>query len=407
MAMRYQTVTQLTAQSALDMTQRRGNWTRFLDTAARLYKYPFPDQLAIYAQRPDATACAPIELWNVPFGRFVRRGSKGIALIDDAGQYPRLKYVFDISDTEQGRSDARNVNLWEMRPEHEGTVLEALSGAFGDFEGNLAEALRNVAGRLVREYYEDNSRDIGYSAEGSFLGDYGESDLGAAFRDAATVGAAYSIMTRCGMDAGEHFSDEDFQSVFDFNTESAIYALGMAVSEISERVLREIEVTVKNYERRLAAERGADYGRENGADVQRERGLLDSRPVGGRGAGAGAADEIRNHAAELPQSTQNNLVQFPVVGRDAAPSPSGYTDGSGEPDGQTDETAPVEEPAPGQSDGSNGLDSAYEQLERPSGGDGAQRTDLHLTEESATDANETPPEQGGVSSSSRYKVTAD
>jgi hypothetical protein len=183
------------------------SWTGFLATAGRLYKYPFEEQLMIHAQRPDAVACAPLETWNKPMHRYVRRGSKGIALLDNTGGKPRLKYVFDVADTVDGRYNARKPYVWEIRSEHAAPVVDALRERFDDalslsddadafsghIENTLGGAIFGLARTLAARYYEDNRSDIGYSTEGSFLEDYDEFNVSVAFKDALTVSTAYAL----------------------------------------------------------------------------------------------------------------------------------------------------------------------------------------------------------------------
>jgi hypothetical protein len=251
-----------------DLTSRRGDWQRFLDTAARLYKYSFQDQVMIYAQKPGAVACAEIPLWNEQFNRWVRKGTKGIALIDDSGSYPDLKYVFDVSDTEPSRYNARPVQLWEMTAEYKPLVLAELAKNYedvGDSLGRLnaphwgAGAFRNIAKQLAAEYYSDNAREILYQAENSALEPpdaYGydtpiemvdDSALRAAFVETLEASVAYSIMTRCGLDTSEYFDDEDFNRILEFDTPMMANALGAATADLSEQVLRGIELTIRNF----------------------------------------------------------------------------------------------------------------------------------------------------------------
>ncbi len=181
---------ELAERSTAELTKSRENWTNFLNTAAKLYKYPFDEQLMIYAQRPDATACAPIETWNRPMNRFVRRGSKGIVLIDKTSARPKVKYVFDISDTEDGRRNSRRPFQWELRPEHEQPVIDALAESYGVPYNDIAALLYSIAGKLAAEYYGDNRRDIEYSAEGSFLGNLDDYNIGSSFCEALTMSTA-------------------------------------------------------------------------------------------------------------------------------------------------------------------------------------------------------------------------
>ena len=228
----------LAQRTANGLTRYWENWTDYLTTASRLYKYSFADQLMIYAQRPDATACASFDIWNNRMNRYVRRGSKGIALIDPSGDKPRLRYVFDVSDT-GGRENSRRPFLWELNPEHADAVSAMLEREY-EVSGtdSLAEQLQGIAAQMADEYWLDNRRDILYNIDGSFLEDYDEFNAGVAFREAATVSISYILMKRCGIDPNEYFEHEDFLSVFDFNTPAAVAALGTAASQISQQILR-------------------------------------------------------------------------------------------------------------------------------------------------------------------------
>jgi N12 class adenine-specific DNA methylase len=407
LATKFQMYSQLAEQQARQITQGRRNWTRFLDTAARLYRYSFADQLMIYAQRPDATACAPIETWNSPMNRWVRRGAKGIALMDDSGDRPALRYVFDISDTEPAREDARVPFLWELREEHHAPVMEYLAKTYDNVENDLGTSLYNIASQLAREYYDDNAREIGYIAEGSFLEDYDELNLEVAFREALTVSIAYSLISRCGLNTEEYFEDGDFQKVFEFNTPAAVYALGTAVSDLSEQVLKDIGAVIKKYERQKAAERSAQYeqrdrnGQQPSADLQPGRRLSASRSDSGRTGFTGDGGDnrqIRTDAEKLPETAPGHVVQFPASRREAVSPPAGDRPDSERENGTTDEGANREEPAPGQNDRSDGLGEPHEQSESPGRGNHFERTDLQLNETSEEISPEQePPVPGGIS----------
>ena len=189
-------------------------WTAFLTTAARLYKYPFHEQMMIYAQRPDATACAEYDLWNEKMGRYVRRGSKGIALVDDSGDRPRLRYVFDISDTGT-REHSRTPWLWQLEEQHIGPVSAMLERNYGVAGDNLAQQLTDVAGKLASEYWDEHQQDFRYIVDGSFLEEYDDLNIEVQFKSAATVSIAYALMSRCGLDTDQYFQHEDFMPIFD------------------------------------------------------------------------------------------------------------------------------------------------------------------------------------------------
>ena len=321
-----QALAQMADHAATQITASHESWTDFLRTAARLYKYPYHEQLMIYAQRPDATACAGYELWNEKMSRYIRRGSRGIALIDASGDKPKIRYVFDISDT-GGRENSRRPYLWQYRPEHEDAVTAALEQEYEiSGEKGLSGQLEQIAGQLANEYWQDHQYDILRTVDGSFLEEYDEFNIGAQLRSATAVSIAYTVLSRCGLEPDEYFEHEDFLSIFDFNTPDTVAALGTAVSEASERVLRQIEVTVKNQEREHLAERSATHGEQ--PDLHEERGLPDSGPDD-HGAD-GEHREIREDAKESSERAPSGSVQQPAVVGEAVPAPLGdRTDGDG------------------------------------------------------------------------------
>ena len=353
-------------------------WTAFLTTAARLYKYPYNEQLMIYMQRPEATACAEYDFWNEKMGRYVRRGSTGIALIDASGYKPRLKYVFDVSDT-GGKENARRVNLWELKDAHTDSVSAMLERNYGVSGRNgLAEQFENVASQLAAEYWRDHSRDILGIVADSYLEEYDDYNIEVAFKNAAAVSITYSLMSRCGMQPEDHFEHEDFFSIFDFNTPRTVAALGTAVSEINEQVLRQIEVTIRNYEREHSAERTAEHGEQ--PDLHDERRLPDSRPED-RGAGA-APRQVRADAPEVPEGASSHSLEPDDLGGDSVPAPAGDRAGSAEPLRADDAGAG----GGGRSDGKpesqrpNEMGGLDEHLQGAGRGDHPQRADLRITE---------------------------
>ena len=293
-------------------------WQSFLATASRLYKYPYHEQVMIHAQRPDATACAEFDVWNNTMRRYVRRGSKGIALIDTSGDRERLRYVFDVSDTGT-RPNSRSLNLWELQEEHIPVVSSMLEKNYGVPAGeSLADQLEIVASQLAREYWEDNRRDILGILEDSFLEEYDEFNVGVAFRNAAEVSISYSLMLRCGLEPENYFEHEDFMSVFDFNTPETAGALGTAVSGINQQVLREIGATIRNYERQKLTERSAEYGN----DVHAERGLSDPGHQTER-TGGDTHREVRADAETVSEgASPDSLEPSGAVGA-AVSAPSG------------------------------------------------------------------------------------
>ena len=368
--------------TAKQVTGSFGEWTAFLETMGRLYKYPFHEQLMIFAQKPNATACADYDLWNKQMGRYVRRGTKGIALIDTSGDNPRLKYVFDVSDT-GGKENSRRLNLWEYKDEHQDAVTAALENRYGvSGEKGLADQLEQIASKLVTEYWNDNSRDILGILADSFLEEYDDYNVEVAFRNAATVSTTYALMSRCSLNPGDYFEHEDFLSVFDFNTHDTIAVLGSAVSNSSEQILRQIAVTVKNYEREASlqnqAERTQNYGEH--IELHEERGLLhpESDSIRHRDEALG---QVRQDEEEVSAGAQTSAVEpddsvgdpIPTSegdGRDSEPevrAVDARTDEAERRDGGTESQRP---------DDVDGLD---EQPQSTSRRNNSRRTDLRIS----------------------------
>jgi tRNA G10 N-methylase Trm11 len=389
MATKAQFYSELTERSMKNLTNSRENWTEYLSASARHYKYTFDEQVMIYTQRPEATACAPIETWNDPMNRHVKRGSKGIALIYQMDGKPRLRYVFDYADTESGWRGREGINpfIWELKKEHERAVSDALVNAYGGNEGSLADMLYNIASELAAGYYSDNARDIAYSVSDSFLDGFGGDNVSSAFREALTISAAYSLISRCGLDPDGYFEDEDFSRILDFNTHDTVNALGTAVSELSGQVLREIEVTIKKYERANYAERGR---KSDAINIHQDRGLYASRPDGA-GANGNADREIRDDEAGIHSEQAEDILQFSASEGQADGAPVGYRPESGNAADAVDGGNGSTEPAPGQSIKPDGMDAPHEQSENASGGNGTERTDLQLENQTAGAADDTAP----------------
>ena len=356
-------------QVARQLTGSWQEWTVFLITASRLYKYPFHEQMMIYAQRPDATACAEYDLWNNRMGRYVRRGSKGIALVDDSGDRPRLRYVFDISDTGT-REHSRTPWLWTMNEEHTAPVMAMLERNYDVSGGDLAQQLADVAAKLAEEYWADHRRDILPIVDGSFLEEYDEYNIEVQFKSTAAVSITYALMSRCGLEPEQYFSHEDFMAIFDFNTPATVGALGTAVSQINQQVLRQIGVTIQNYERAKGAERSATHGKQ--PDLHEERRLPDPRPEAVRTAGE-APGQVRQDAQSVPEGTPAHPLQPAADEREAVPAPSGDRRDREQPSGADDA------PAGGGGGRDGGAESRRpdavggpdEHLQSPGGGDSA------------------------------------
>ena len=368
---------QMAEKVAVQLTGSWQEWTGFLTTAARLYKYPFHEQMMIYAQRPDATACAEYDLWNNRMGRYVRRGSKGIALVDDSGDRPRLRYVFDISDTGR-RENSRTPWLWTLEEAHTAPVTAMLENRYEVTGSDLAEQLTRVAGKLAEEYWTEYQQDIRHIVDGSFLEEYDEIDIGVQFQSAATVSIAYALMSRCGLEPERHFDYEDFMPIFDFNTPATVRALGTAVSQASQEVLRQIGITIQNYERAQIAERSVTHGEQT--DLHPERGLSDSRSEADRAA-AEAPGQVRQDAENVPEGASAHPVQPVADDREAVPASRGDRR-DGEPAAGADDAAAgrgsgrdgaVESPRPDEVGGHD------EHLQGPGGGNTAGGTYQQLT----------------------------
>ncbi|GHU89243.1 hypothetical protein FACS1894202_06990 [Clostridia bacterium] len=394
-----------------DLTNRRGDWQRFLGTAAQLYKYSFQDQVMIYAQKPGAVACAEIPLWNEQFNRWVRRGTKGIALIDDSGSYPDLKYVFDVTDTEPSRFNARPVRLWEMTAEYKPLVLAELEKNYEDVDGDsLGATFRNIAKQLANEYYDDNAREILYQAENSALEPpdaYGydtpiemvdDSALRAAFVETLSASAAYSVMTRCGLDPSEYFDDEDFRAITDFDTPMMANAIGAATADVSEQVLRDIELTIRKYERVKNAQRAnQDPFRASAQNAERSEENYDRNPYLQPSGGLSspqhqteriaardnaAAGSLRANEESVSQGTPQDNVQPPVAVGGTVPAPAGSGRTGDGAVGAGDEIADSADGLARQGGRPVEMGGGDEHAESPSGGTGAERIDLRVLDES-------------------------
>ena len=379
MANKAEQYARLAEDTAGQLTGSLQQWTAFLTTAGRLYKYPYHEQLLIYAQRPDATACAEYDLWNRTMRRYVRRGSRGIALVDPGGDQAKIRYVFDVSDT-GGRENSRRPYLWEYREEHRAAITSALESRF-EVPGTdtLAEQLEGIAARLTDEYWDANQRDILGIVDGSFLEGYDDFNIGAAFRNAALVSATYTLLSRCGLDPEESFVHEDFLPVFDFNTPAAVAALGTAVSQVSEQVLRQIEVSIKNYEREKLAERSQSHDEP---DLHTERGLSDPGPDPDR-AGGEAPGQVREDAEEVPSGASSGAVESDDPERDPVPAPAGDRGDSQPPAGADDARSDESGGGDGgpESPRPDDLGRPDEQLQGPGGRSDPSGADLQLNED--------------------------
>ncbi len=366
----------LAQRTANGLTRYWESWTDYLTTASRLYKYPFADQLMIYAQRPDATACAEFDIWRNRMNRYVRRGSKGIALLDESSGVPRLHYVFDVSDTGV-RRNSRDPEVWQLNPDLVQPVSEMLNKTYGISGERVSQQLADVAGKLVADYWDNNAGDIRAIVDGSLLMDYDEAGVEMQFKSAAAISVTYTLLERCGFEPAGWFDKDDFQAIYNFSTPDSVYALGAAVSDMSREVLRQIERTVKTTIRRRNAER-SQYEYE-----QQERDLLDRRglpaPEPDFEPAPEASGQVRQAAPDVSDEPSPGAVQYDAPEREPVPAPDGGGAEHSSDEGAADDRIAGEEPGPGQGAESDGVGTAHEQPESTGRGTGADGTDLQLS----------------------------
>ena len=321
---RTDSLVQLAQDTARRITGSHTAWMAYLQTAARLYKYPYHEQLLIFAQRPQATACAGYEVWKNTMRRYVRRGAKGIALLDTSGDAPRLRYVFDVADTGE-LSQSRSLNLWKLSEENAQAVSLSLENGYDvPAREGLERQLRAISSQLAGACWVDRKQEIFDIVDGSFLEGYDEGAIGASFRRAASVSLEYALRSRCGLANEGRFIREDFIPVTEWNTPEAAAALGTAVSEMSGEVLRTIEISIRNHERSLSH----DY-------LPAERRDPDSRPEAQRNREP-APGQVRTDAQDVPANASDDAVEQPAAKRDIAGAPAGDRRGGTEPSGTAD-----------------------------------------------------------------------
>ena len=370
MSSKTQAYAQLADDTARRITGDYLEWAAFLTTSSRLYKYPYHDQLMIYAQRPDATAWAAYNLWNDTMRRYIRRGSKGIALLTPGPYGMDIRYVFDVSDT-GARQNSRSVNPWALTEETKQPVQQMLEDQYyADATLGLEQQIGQIARQQAQDYWQTHARDIRDSVDGTALLMYDDNSIGASFRTAAAASISYMIQSRCGLKP-ELFRD-DFAEVLSWNTPAAVAELGKAVSEIAGQVLRQIETTVRVTERSMNHER---------VDLQEERRL----PSAGNGPdrnGTPARGQVRAHEAALPEGEQTRTVHQTDSERETDGTASGNRSGSAVPAGNHHEPAGETEQRDRRTEsaGSDGLGGRDEQLQEPGGGNDPLGTDLHLSD---------------------------
>ena len=433
MAGKYHYISALAEMTAGDIVKNENEWTRFLTTAARLYKYPFNEQMLIYAQRPDATACASLETWNEKMNCWVNRGAKGIALIDTDSERPRLKYVFDVSDVHKARRIGRDPYLWELKEEHKAPVLAQLEKTYGATDVNMPfeERIMEIADRIAQDYYEELLPELNYVKEGSFLDDLDELNLEIRLRETLASSISFTLLSRCGADMDLWKDDMNFEYIHEFNNTKSLAVIGNATTEMCKPLLMEIGRTIGAYERQIArnkarekaagehigsheenVEKGlanapeADYnalkreskttiekpketenhtemeGIANETDIRKERGLSDSEPDSERGAGTGT-DQVRTDEEELSEGAQERDLSGNDSDRGAESTLSAGTGAGRTENGTSDRTdGEVGRSERGtESSRSDELGSEDEQHQTLSGGNRADRTDLHLSSE--------------------------
>lgn len=404
MAAYYQTIAELAANTTRDIATSVQNWTAYLDTAAQLYKYPFQEQILIYAQRPNATACAPIELWNKRMHRWVNRGTSGIALIDETGKRPSLKYVFDVADTHAADERTPPPYMWAMREEYEEEVSEALTAAFGEVSedsSDFAFLIGDIVANAVLDNLDDYLADFLPARQDSLMAELDEHSAEVSFRQLVELSVAYCVMARCGLDAEAYLYHNDLTALAECNTPETIFCLGSAVSDISETILRQVERAVKSIEKRVLLEqpekfaslptigydkaaeeliKGGDAERsgEHGTEVQADGRISGARPDAG--GERGDLRQVRDAASDLLKGAPARDVQRPA-GTEQADTPSGGDRQDGEGAGGADDgghergsrlDGGTESQRP------DGLDGTHERLEKSGRGNRTGRADLQV-----------------------------
>ena len=365
----------LAQRTANGLTRYWESWTDYLTTASRLYKYPFADQLMIYAQRPDATACADYDIWNNRKNRYVRRGSKGIALLDESSGFQRLHYVFDVSDTGV-RRNSRDPDLWQYNDDLKQPVSEMLAATYGISGERVSQQLADVAGKLVADYWDNNSEDISAIVDGSLLMDYDEAGVEMQFKSAAAISVTYTLLERCGFEPDGYFDKDSFQAIYDFSTPDTVYTLGAAVSDISREVLRTVERAVKTTIRRRNNER-SQHKYEQQSELYADRGL--SSPEPDPASAEEPAGQVRQDAPELSETAAPGSVPHDAPEREPVPDPDRTGADRSSDEEATDGRSAGEEPGPGQGEESDGVGTAHEQPTGAGRGSDSDGTDLQLS----------------------------
>ena len=444
---KYDLISALSAETSKEVARNEESWKKYLNTASRLYKYPFKDQLLIYAQRPDATACASIEIWNDKMHCWVNKGAKGIALIDEEGSpYTGLRYVFDISDVHKARRIGRFPQLWEMREEHQEAVLDRLEGIYGDTnkEAGFTDRIREIAARIAQDCYGELASDMEYLKEGSFLEELDELNVAVRIRETLADSIAYMVLKRCGMDDAELAEEIQFPYIHEFNTVETLSHIGDSISDLSKPVLMEIGKAIGAYDRAYArneasknlVEKGlantvdtrynalkreseaqdvqpttqtgnaGERGNNDESDLREKRGLSDTDVTDGRAAG-GDTDEVRADEEELLTGTQEGNLHRTSAEREAERASSDHSGTGRAEDGTADS-------ADGESGGRDGRTESRrsdemggddEQHQALSGGNRAERADIQpVNEEEITENKELPEPGNGENTLSGFSL---
>ena len=412
MANKVKNIRALSSETAREITQSPENWMKFLDTASRVYKYPFHEQMLIYAQRPDAIACASIEVWNKNLRRWVNRGSKGIALLDDSGSYLKLKYVFDFTDTHPGYQGLVPF-IWKMETSFHEPILSHLEDtySFESLPSNLPDALLEIGKSAVAENYPDYLEDFRRSVSGSFLSDLDDLNLELLFRRTLTSSVQYTLLKRCGFDPEDYLSREDFADIHSLNTVDTLSQIGFAVNETSRPVLIDIGREIRS----IILEKLRDYpladpqrmpynefitlireSRVKGGLTYEQSVIQDSRrlPDSGtdhREAADSATGQIRDDAQDLSEAAPGRHIPEPASERPAERASARDRADCPGADRVADEPAAGERTGPGEEERSDRLGSTHEHAPSDGGRDRLERTDLQL-EETGTSPDSTTEE---------------
>ena len=412
-----QDIRDLAQEHAVSVSGSPGDWMDYMDTASRLYRYSFSDQLLIHAQHPEATACASLELWNEKMFRWVNRGARGIALLDETGQHTRLRYVFDISDTHMV-AGGRSPYLWQMQEHQREEILTHLAEVYALEEkdtATLQDALMAVAREMVSDNLEEYLDGLEYAVEGTYLEDLDEVTIRSDFRQLATDSVYYLLSRRCGLDPMELLEEEDFMHITDYNRLSVLTFLGNATSQLSESILIDIGKTVhkisleearkevensneRNYNnfttlmretknRDAETQKEENIENEGGTDYGTDISLQGRLPVSESDRRRGRSDdrEIWDAAEDISEGTQEQPLSELVPDREAEqPSGTDRESGTGE-NGQPDGEITGEESGTGQGSRSDGMDSTHERTDGNSGREHLDGIGIQLVEDTRED----------------------